>query len=280
MNEKKFIPTIEVIYPENEKGKLQDLKALFEQWYKYARGLKFIKVNNKDYTADDFIYDGFFPNYFNQKIRILYIGREAREIDDDNYIESFYNAWVCERKKVSNDFHKRMLFLTWAINNNFPDGLSELDEWKSIPEAEIIADSFSKPNGISFAFMNLSKFINYDKNFQANMELIDSFLESAIDKNNNRNFLNDEIKILEPDLIITMNLSDLEGRLTKYIGVKPPISHSGILSIFEFDKGKEKIPLFDTFHFSAKQKNDITELYEPIKKAWKEHLNKKRSNLL
>lgn len=62
------------------------------------------------------------------------------------------------------------------------------------------------------------------------------------------NYINEQIKILNPDLIVTMNL----GRKIKYLG--------------DFERIEKRFYIYDAFHFSAlsKSKRIIFWFYYPI----------------
>ena len=58
-----------------------------------------------------------------------------------------------------------MLRIAYGINNGLID-------WNKIPHATTIADTFGKENGLSFAFVNISKFSNQGAGSSANWDLI------------------------------------------------------------------------------------------------------------
>ena len=54
-------------YPEDELSFCAENKKLLSEWRSYIQDKKIIK----EYSANDFVYDGFFPYYYRQKPRIL-----------------------------------------------------------------------------------------------------------------------------------------------------------------------------------------------------------------
>lgn len=117
--------------------------------------------------------------------------------------------------------------------------------------------------------MNLSKFSNDSDNWQANWALIDSFTTAF--KDEVVNYFNKEIEILNPDLIITMNL---EGRLS-VLGQVELLKPGSALSYHQLTVNERQIPLFDTYHFSAIGKSGEHDFYNPIISTWQE-LNSSR----
>lgn len=247
----KFIPNI--YYSKNEMFLIEKMKVLFEKWYCEAQRKVFID----NYTADDMVFDGFFPNYCKQNQKVLFIGREALDISGENYIELLYRAYKkCRIGKRSIDcykFHYLMFYITYGICNHFPP-------WESIPYASSLTEGFGQENGISFAYMNISKFSNDSGKWRANWALIDSFINGF--EGSSINYFNEEISILEPDLIITMNL---ENRLYALGEITVEQTGNELSSYFLKTKNKE-ILLLDLFHFSAPRKSSKEKYYEVVKK--------------
>jgi len=239
-------------YPDSEKPKLALLENLFSEWFLY-----FANNNSvlKKHVADDLVADGFYPHYFHQKRRILFVGREARDISGFNYIDVLYPAYR-ETKRIGsqplniNKFHSRMLYIAYGVMNGMP-------EWKDIPYASEIGDTFGGANGLSFAFMNLSKLSNDGDRWQADWDVINAAHELST---RSRNFNQEQLAILEPHIVITMNLGDRIASL----GQLTPIHSSDLARSFWLDSGGHRSLLIDTWHFSAPYKDDIKDYYEPI----------------
>lgn len=244
------------IYPIEEQEKIKELGNLFKKWSKIARKIEFVK----NYSADDIVFDGFYPFYFKQKIKILFIGREALGMTGSNYINTIYQAYkknyIGNKTLDSYKFHNLMFYIAYGLNNN-------CNSWSKIPYASEIANSFGISGGLSFAFMNLSKFSNESANWKADWELIDNFVDSF--SKDSDNLFSEEIDILEPDLIITMNL---ENRISK-LGEVEVIKYGDKLSKYYLKTEKGKYLLFDTFHFSALSKNPEKDYYNVILKECK-----------
>lgn len=250
-----FIPQT-IKYPDSEKAKLNELSDLFERWYQTFRNKEFPKDN----TAADLGFDGFYPYYFSQKKRILFIGRESLGLMGRNYISVLYNAYK-NRKCIGDTpinksyFHKRLFYIAYAILNSFPG-------WNTIPFADKLADTFATAEGISFAFMNISKFSNESDNWNADWELINSSYEESI--SNGNNLIKDEMNILEPEIIITMNL----GHRISSFGELQELEKNQRINVYELTlNNRKKILLLDTFHFSSKWKRDERDFYLPVKDA-------------
>lgn len=177
-------------YPTNERDLLNRLQALFNDW-------------KSEVGTDVFVEDGFYPHYFSQKMKVLFIGRESRGMTGRNYIEVLYDAYknnnVGGQHINASFFHKRLLYVSYGLNNGMPN-------WEDIPNANEITNTFAVDNGFSFAFMNLSKLSNDSDDWVADWSLINESCNKS--KNGKRNFFMEEVSLLSPDLIITMNLPE------------------------------------------------------------------------
>lgn len=243
------------IYPPEELNKLNQLQTLFNEW-----GSLFSTSNHAhDYTAADFVSDGFYPYYFSQKVKILFIGRESRGISGCDYIQVLYDAY--KAKKVgkqhinSNFFHKRMLYITYGFMHDFP-------KWGDIPYADQLVETFGTSNGISFAFMNISKFSNEKDDFQSDWNLINDSIKNS--STESRNLIREEIEILEPDLIITMNFDGL----LKKMGEMKFERYSDRYNTYILKLKEKNTLVINTYHFSATRLNDEIDFYVPIQDAY------------
>lgn len=242
-----FTPNLE--YPTEEQNLITTLSLLFQDWHLDAKEKTFIK----GYTAENMVFDGFYPYFSKQKIKVLFVGREALCLEG-NYLDVLYNCY--KRNKVgdinlnSYQFHRLMFLVTYGLNNDFIP-------WDAMPKVTDMTASFATDAGISFAFMNLSKFSNDSGERDTDWGLIDSF-SSAFEKSK-LNYFNTEIEIINPDLIITMNL---ESRID-VLGRKEVIKYGNTASYFYLHCNDKKILTIDTFHFSASKQNKDS-FYTPI----------------
>ncbi|ABR73427.1 hypothetical protein CBG46_05175 [Actinobacillus succinogenes] len=216
----------------------QKLQALFRDW-KNAIG------------AEHFVEDGFYPYYTKQTVKVLFIGREGLTIDA-NYIDQIYKEykvnlsnWLRTENSTytlnSHPFHSKLFYMAYGFQHQF-------QKYEDIPWANDMRDDFATEKGISFAFMNLSKFSNNSGNFQADWNQINDFIKRTkqVEKSTGRNFFEEEIALLNPDVIITMNFA-FPTRELPFIGK----SKNGAVDLYELSLADKKIPVFDTFHFSA-----------------------------
>lgn len=237
----------------------EELGRLFVDWFRTVENQK----NGCSFSSSSMVFDGFYPNYTHQPVKVLFVGREPRGLGGENYIDNLFDAYVagCIDDKNIDDysFHNIMFRTCYAIVNSF----SGFDK---IPlSSEISRDAFTG-KGISFAFMNLSKISN-DGYFKTNWSVLDDF--SEVSCGGDVNYFNREISILNPDIIITMNL---EGRL-KSLGELDVIDMGDKVSYYQLSVGDKKIPLLDTFHFTAFRmgKSERFDLYEPIAAVCKKY---------
>ena len=153
-----------------------------------------------------------------------------------------------------------MLYITYGILHDMP-------KWEDIPYASDICDSFGEidQESISYAFMNFSKFANNDDNWTADWPIIE---QSHQISTQGRNFLEEEICILEPEIVITMNL---EAKHLASLGKLTPLEVNNMPHVYWLATGKNKTLLINTFHFSS-WKNPIINMYNPICEAINKYL--------
>lgn len=244
----KYLPE-NISYPDSERPKLRLLDKLFREWHEH-----FATSESGKEIATDMVFDGFYPYYFNQKKRILFIGREALDITGNNYIDLLYQHYrgdkLIGKQPINKDkFHSRMFYFAYGITNG-------MLEWNNISYASEICDIFGMEGGLSFAFMNISKISNQGEHWSANWNLINTaFTLSTRD----RNFIQEEIAILEPQIIVTMCL----GEKIRSFGQVEPIYDSAQANSYWLTIQGHRSLLIDTWHFSARKKA-LTDYYIPI----------------
>jgi len=141
--------------------------------------------------------------------------------------------------------------VAWGIANEIP-------EWQEIPYASEISDAFGIADGLSFAFMNISKMSNESENSrQSDWVTINAAHELSVRV---RNFQRDQVAILEPHIVVTMNLG---GKLST-LGKRSLIRESEQANSYWLDTDGHLSLLIDTFHFSAPRKKGEADYYQPI----------------
>lgn len=236
------------------------LNYLFSQWDKALDEKKFWEKYNREY----FVTDGIFPGYLAQPQKILFMGREVLDIAGLNYIDVFFRAIkensVGNRNLNQHAFYRRLLKISFGLLHN-------CIPWKNIPLASEIADTFGEVNGTSFAFMNVSKLSHqYDdiNSWQADYSTIEQFLKESSCPHN---FFSEQIQIIDPEIIITMNIENYY----QYLGSINYYASIPDLNIYYMKLEKRIIPIFNTWHFSA-IKSDYDRFYGPLcegLKKWK-----------
>ena len=243
-------------YSEEEKNLLAQLKKLFDDWHKL--------LSEHDENVS---FDGFYPGYLKQKVKLLFIGRENRNFSDGNYLEGIYKAtkekegWL-----LGNNFHTMMLYLAYAFQKG------EF-EWEKILEARDLVPKFGTDE-LSFAFMNLSKFSNESENSEkVDWNLVTESAKISTQNEKGRNFIYEEIVLLDPDVVITMNLMEhwrdviADEERTKRIETDLP---SDAVTSYELKLDKKPVLLLDTYHFSAR-KGPRETFFDPIIEAVKKY---------
>jgi hypothetical protein len=247
-----------------EREKRKEINLLMQDWKREVE--KYRKEKRGYYFASD----GFFPNYFNQKIKILFIGREARHTATDgydDYIATFMKVFFVRYNQNINAFTRRVLYIVEGVKNN---GKLKFKDVKT-KTANCIAKEMLATKNYGYAIMNMSKYSNEGKDGGvANKKLINDFLEhsSLVIKD----YFQKEIKILSPDFIITDNLWNgiiNKDYLKMCFGVdidqqKP--KSIGSADLYEIKIQKKPIKLINTYHFSSQNTFDNGDFYYPIMK--------------
>ena len=263
-----------------EKKKRQELL----QWY---RDLEFQISQKEDIISPDNVkkqaveylnLDGFYPGYFEAKKKILFLGRESRDVDGcnrmDTDIEFLKNTNINGFGYI---YWQRIFYIVYGIlhEGRIP--------YMEIPSANEIKDFCVRENRFPFAFINLSKYSNDDNsNWQADSYLINRFLKDA--EFEKRNFIREQISILEPDVIISCNLWEIKGIDHDKINLVFPkedfgdrneaLSTNGVSDVYQFNLNGKSITFIDLYHISASRVGNLrghrlsqTYYYDPVMKA-------------
>jgi hypothetical protein len=246
-----FRPNIS--YPDSENQKIDSLEKLFRDWHQHFAANSLLLGKH---AADEMVWDGFYPHYTSQKKRILFVGRESRDITGCHNTNVLFEAYRSKDKSIggqhldNNNFHSRMIYIAYGIMNGMP-------LWQDIPYASEIVDTFGEAGGLSFAFMNISKLSNESEHFASDFDAINA---SYAVSTQGRNFIQEEVAILKPHIVITMNLEDkihALGQLTE-------LHRSGETEAYRLICGDQHSLLINTWHFAAWNKNAIKCFYNPI----------------
>jgi hypothetical protein len=265
-------------FPPSEHAKRRQIEALMADWKREVSTARVLyRYDGKYYAGNEyFCADGFYPYYFSQKIKILFIAREAVGLSGDDYILRLLPAYhqnnVAGKSVNAYPLQSRLMYLAYGILNG------GTIPYCDVPYASEIAAAFAAPAGISFAYMELSKYSNdnEDASSHCDTELMNAFLrDSHLEK---RNFIREELAILEPDIILAMNLSgcglsaaELELALGKLAEVdwRAYLPNAALSAITINGKCT---PFIDLYHF-ASRKSTETAFYEPVMRIVRERLS-------
>lgn len=246
-----------VVYPPKEKELKKKLDALMQEWPKCI-------ASEQDRKA--FCSDGFYPFYAYQKIKILFVGQESYGLGEHNYIAVFNNLYhsgfLDDNKSINmSKFHSRMFYVAYGILRNFP-------EWEVVPYPYACRTDIFTKDGISFAFMNISK-ISPEKYRPTNWsDVMRSVHEGAAN-------IREEMKLLAPDIVITMHLMKRRrGKIASALFDKwdevdctDPNVH-----VYWATNASKKMLVLDAWHFSARNKKTFECYYQPIEQACRKYL--------
>ena len=219
-----------------------------------------------------FVEDGPFPYYWDQEIKILFIGRElyGKRNEGDSLTIRYWDERECMEKLGI--FQSRLLYLAYGILH----GECDEDTWKKMDTATKLNSAFAtgRNEGFSYAFMNASKILNEKSTY---VEENGPFGKFTADKVNQAFFVR-EIELLSPDIIVSGNLNDLKfwefeefkARLEQYNDWN---CHKDDCFVWKYKMDNKTIPLLDAHHFSARGET-FEKFYDPICKVAKAFLTK------
>ena len=256
-----------LVFPDNEIEKRERIVSLMQEWAAAVR-------------PQSFTPDGFYPYYWSQPIRVLAIGRESRGLTNRDYIDcvltdGYWISRIGGKHINSHILHKRLMYVVYGILKGFP-------AFSSLPTAAEIGLSVGRKDGISFAWMNISKISNESGDYRTNYGNLDRSYSAST--SGTRNFLADEVLLLSPDVIVSMNVGQLLMAALKDVAEIIPVSKAscwlkGVYDISFKTTDKKKTILIDSYHFAAhdtqhiKGMNDKDSFYDPICAAVKGFIN-------
>ena len=219
-----------------------------------------------------FVPDGFYPYYFSKQPRILFVAKESTGMLGLAYTDTLFECYRNEKyigKKNINQyrFHARMMYMAYGILNKE----STFGEFQTTPPASQIGDTFGTKNGVSFAFMNISKSSNQNGTY-ADEKLIETSYEHG------KKFIKREIELLEPDIIISANITKY---ITGIFGEPKVLARIGGDNDEKCDVCAQTIKvnandtlLLDCWHFSSiRDKKDFENFYHPVCEFIKKYFN-------
>jgi hypothetical protein len=188
------------LFSGDEIQKRQQIAALMSDWKSEIASKDRSEYFGEEDPLSYFVSDGFFPGYFNQKTKVLFSGRETRYDEKSDWIQCRIDDYKNTNNQNNKGFTRNLLNIVQGIKGNGQIKFNDLI--KPNDYAKELSDS----NNYGFAFMNISKYANWKDDSRADFDFINTFLEdSNLEK---RNFFHEELEILDPDIIITMNLWD------------------------------------------------------------------------
>ena len=238
--------------------KREQINSLMSDWRSEIASKDRSEYFKKEDPLSYFVSDGFFPGYFGQEKKVLFIGREARYAAGD-YIESSIKGDNEKNDHNKSHFTRVMYYIVQGIKGN-----GKL-EFENLKKANDYAKEMVNTNDYGFAFMNISKYTNdTDEGANADFYMINKFLEhSNLEK---RNYFREELEILDPDIIITMNLWD--GHIDrKYLDLcfgKIELDiNDGKVNFVNIILNNKNVKLLNTYAFSIRY-SEHEYFYDPL----------------
>jgi hypothetical protein len=262
--EERMTDTIGSLFTGVEAQKRQEIVELMSEWLSGIERKYEAEPDDELWAEgkprDYFVSDGFFPGYYHQNPKVLFIEREITFIPAEH-------DWVAARindsknGKINNKgFNSRLSYLVQGIKTG-----GKL-EFEHLEFANDYAKEMAETNDYGFAYMNISKYANEVKT-AADWNFINQFLE---DSNwENRNFFHKELEILEPDVIITGNLWETpidRKYLDLCFGKIEWKNFGGKVNVSNISINGKSVKLLDTWHLSAPGKSDKEDYYDPVMK--------------
>lgn len=244
------------LYPQSELELNNDINKLMSVWRE-------IDTNDAVFCSD-----GFFPYYTSQKHRVLFVGRESRGIGGLDYINVVLPALHekilggCHINQYA--FFRRLMYIAYGFQHDFPNF------WDELLPADVIATTFGTAEGVSCAYMNISKTSNENPdNWSSDWEAISASLKVSIEKE----YIRKEVSLLEPEIIVTLNIEGALEHLVDKGSLKKVGSIESNLDVFSATVKGKKCYIFNTWHFTA-QKKDLDCFYAPIQAAYRQYIKK------
>ena len=177
-------------------------------WYKDLKTLVSTKKrillpdDGVEYKTNDLLnLDGFYPGYFKSSPKVLFIDKESRDVAGQDRMET--DLEYLKSNDINGMWYPKWQKIFYIIYGIEKKGTMA---FKDIPVADEIKNECFKENRFPFAFINISKYSNDSIRLKSDAILINRFLEDTeLDK---RNFLMEQISILDPDVVITYNFWD------------------------------------------------------------------------
>jgi hypothetical protein len=257
--------TLDDFYSGGDRKIKDEIDSLMGQWKSHVKNKPVYNHEGVQYYGKDcFCTDGFFPGYCGQRKKILFIGRDPVDgMKKKGWVETVFDEYQSGKTGTS-PFHPRLLYLARGILEDF-----FLPGRYDSPSSSEIAKNIGKEGGISFAFMDFSKYVD---DTTLSKDLVEKFIEHSNFRNTR--FFKREIEILSPDIILTMNLWDM-GIETETIqevfedDIEPVKvewhTDNSTACLREMEIKSKKIPVIDLYHFSATNKGTEEHFYEPVK---------------
>ena len=248
-----------------EQAKRLEINELMKNWRHEVENNR--KIKRDCYFASD----GFFPGYFNQKQKVLFIAREAKYMTADgydDYVATFMKVFFERDNQNKSSFIRWTLYIVEGIKNN---GMIKFKDVKK-KSADKIAKEMLATNNYGYAVMNVSKYSNERSDGgTANKSMIKNFLEhSSI---NGIKYFKKELEILTPDIIITGHLWNgiihkeyLKSCFNFDIDKQKPNKSKNSVDLYEIKLNNKSTKLINTYHFSSRNKSDENDFYNPVMK--------------
>jgi hypothetical protein len=264
----KMVDGISSFFSGEEIQKRQQIVSLMSDWQDEIAH-KYKNEPDEEYWEGEnplsyFIADGFFPGYYSQKTKVVFIERETRFMDEyGDWVQHMIKSFKNNNNHNQKSFTRHLLYIVQGIKN---DGRYKFE---NLEEANDYAKEIVDTNDYGFAFMNMSKYTNCTQSFKADYDFINQFLEDS--NLENRNYFREEIEILSPDVIITGNLWN-GGIEQKYLDLcfgkveweKINNDIDSKVNVSNIVVNSKSVKILNAYHLADYSHKDKEDFYDPI----------------
>ena len=248
----------EVILPESKRKRLENEKAHEINIREETAIIKKMQTENPDVVITP---DGSYPNYYNQILKIVIIGREDRGLYGADLIDTLLGAYKKLKIGVNNGYESPNQLGVHRKSLKYVFGLIHNLDYKDIPNANDLGKKLGEKDEFSYAALNESKVSNMRDDSQV---LNRPQYEDFVDRNAKKGYMREQMGVLKPDLAIGQRISE---KTINSLGKAEKIASENGTDLYKITSpdGRVYKLINNRNHFSARAVSDEVE-YSTIRK--------------